>query len=96
MLLLSIHKEKSWSVKLVEGSVLGDQVRAEQCKGCDRTPQLVIGNNDESNMLLYGCVSQKCRHSLIRVDLSRDPRNDPFMVMTPAADAISMPQHNRP
>jgi hypothetical protein len=72
---MSVTKEKSWSVKLVEGSVLSDQVRAEKCKGCDRIPQLIVGNDDESNLVLYGCVSQKCRHSLIRVDLNREHGN---------------------
>ncbi len=88
--LMSIYKEKSWSVKLVEGHVSGDQVRSERCKGCDRTPNLIIGNNDEVNLLLYGCGGHKCKHNLIRIDLNRENKTEPLMIVASTAEAIAV------
>jgi hypothetical protein len=64
---LSLIKEKSWSVKLENGYVLGSQVKANRCKGCESTAKLVAGNNDNPDLLLYGCHGHRCKHVLIRV-----------------------------
>lgn len=70
---LNLAKEKSWSVKLVDGYVLGSQVRAERCRGCQATAKLVAGNDSDKNLVLFGCNSQKCRHMLIRMNLAESP-----------------------
>jgi hypothetical protein len=64
---LSLVKEKSWSVKLVNGYILNSQVKADHCKGCESTARLVAGNNDNPDLLLYGCYGHRCKHVLIRV-----------------------------
>ncbi len=65
---MSFYKVKSWSVKVVDGYILNDQVRSAQCKGCDSATKLVVGNNDDPNLILYGCGGHKCKHTLIRMD----------------------------
>ncbi len=62
-------KEKSWSVRLVEGYVLNDQVRAERCENCKSTAEVLAANHNNPNLLLYGCRDSKCKHRLVRVDL---------------------------
>jgi len=62
-------KEKSWSVRLTFGYVLNGQVRSEYCGNCDSKAKLIAGNNDDSNLILYGCDSRRCKHVLMRVDL---------------------------
>ena len=62
-----MYKEKSWSVKLVEGYVLNNLVRSNHCKGCDSTARLVVNNNGNPDLLLYGCNGHKCKHILIRM-----------------------------
>ncbi len=71
--LLGFVKEKSWSVRLVDGYVLNGQVRADQCAGCEATTKLVAGNNGDPDLVLFGCNGHKCKHTLIRVDLSQEP-----------------------
>jgi hypothetical protein len=65
---LCFYKVKSWSVKVVDGYILNNQVRSVQCKGCDSATKLVVGNNDDPNLILYGCGGHKCKHTLIRMD----------------------------
>lgn len=65
--MLSIFKEKSWSVRLVDGYVLGDQVRGMQCDSCDGISKLVANNYGNPNMVLFGCNGRKCKHRLIRL-----------------------------
>ena len=65
---MSFYKVKSWSVKVVDGYILNNQVRSAQCKGCDSATKLVVGNNDDPNLILYGCGGHKCKHTLIRMD----------------------------
>ena len=67
---MSFPKEKSWSVKLVDGYVLNSQIRANRCKGCDYTSKLLVSNNGNPDLLLYGCNTHKCRHILIRMKFS--------------------------
>ena len=77
-------KEKSWSVRLAFGQVLNGRVRSEQCGNCDSVAKLIIGNNDDSNLVLYGCNSKSCKHILMRVDFtSSGPQN--FSVIEPTA-----------
>jgi hypothetical protein len=67
---MSLFKEKSWSVKLVNGYVLDSQVKAERCRGCESTAKPVTGNNSDKDMMLYGCNGHKCRHMLIRMNFA--------------------------
>ncbi len=64
---MSIFKEKSWSVKLVEGYVLNNLVRSDHCKGCASNTNLVVNNTGTPDLLLYGCNGHKCKHILIRM-----------------------------
>ncbi len=68
--LLSLFKEKSWSVKLVNGYASNSQVRADRCKGCESTTKFVVGNNNDEDLVLYGCNGHKCKHILIRMNFS--------------------------
>jgi predicted nucleic acid-binding Zn ribbon protein len=63
-------KEKSWSVRLVSGSILDNKVKTYQCKDCQSTAKLVLVNKDDPNLLLYGCNGNKCKHALIRVKVA--------------------------
>jgi hypothetical protein len=63
-------KEKSWSVRLINGYVQNDQITSDQCKGCDSSTQLVVANNGNPNLVLYGCGGHKCKHRLIRMNFS--------------------------
>jgi hypothetical protein len=58
-------KEKSWSVRIVEGQLLDGKVRATQCSECKRSCELVTVGCGNSNSMLYGCTENKCRHVLI-------------------------------
>ena len=69
--LLALTKEKSWSVKLANGFVVHDQVRSDFCKSCDSIPQLLLGNNGDKDLLLYGCAGHKCKHIMIRMKVSQ-------------------------
>ncbi|MGD6805952.1 MAG: hypothetical protein ACQCN4_03225 [Candidatus Bathyarchaeia archaeon] len=63
-------KEKSWSVRLVEGYVLNDQVRADRCVNCRSTTEVLVANYNNPNLLLYGCKDSKCKHRILRLDLN--------------------------
>jgi len=65
-------KEKSWSVRLVEGYVLNDQVRADRCLNCKSIAEALATSPNNPNLLLYGCKDSKCKHRLLRLDLTRD------------------------
>ncbi len=65
--ILSLIKEKSWSVKLANGYILDSKVQADRCKGCESTPKLVAWNKDDQNLLLYGCYGHRCKHVLLRI-----------------------------
>jgi hypothetical protein len=60
-------KEKSWSVRIVEGQLLDGKVRAKQCSQCKHSGDLVAIGCGNSNSILYGCPENKCRHVLIHV-----------------------------
>ena len=62
-----LFKEKSWSVKLVDGFVSGSHVKATLCTGCPGASSLVVLKCGNPNMVLYGCEGSKCRHRLIKV-----------------------------
>ncbi|MCW4009686.1 MAG: hypothetical protein NWF05_03580 [Candidatus Bathyarchaeota archaeon] len=68
---MNVVKEKSWSVRLVDGYILNSQVRAERCKGCESTTKLIAGNNSDPDLILYGCNGHKCKHILIRTKVSK-------------------------
>jgi hypothetical protein len=80
--LLSLIKEKSWSVKLVSGYVVNSQVKADRCKGCDSIPKMVVGDNSDPDLFLYGCNGHKCKRTLIRLKFSSE-RSPSLQTMTP-------------
>jgi len=63
-------KEKSWSVRIVEGHLQEGKIRAKQCSQCKHSCDLVAIGRGNSNSLLYGCAESKCRHVLIHVEPS--------------------------
>jgi hypothetical protein len=67
VLLLGMFKEKSWSVRLVNGYILNNQVKSDLCKGCESATKLIAGNNDDPDLLLFGCAGHRCKHVLIRL-----------------------------
>jgi hypothetical protein len=70
-LLVSI-KEKSWSVLLLDGYVLKDEVRADRCLNCKSTAEVLALNPSNPNLLLYGCKDTKCKHRLLRIDVKNE------------------------
>jgi hypothetical protein len=62
-----LFREKSWSVKLVEGFILKKQVRAEHCTNCEGTCDLIERHRGNPNLVLFGCEHSKCQHRLIRL-----------------------------
>jgi hypothetical protein len=68
--MLNSVKEKSWSVLLIKGHVLNNQVRAERCENCKSTSEVLTTNFSNPNLLLYGCKDSKCRHKLLRLDFN--------------------------
>ena len=71
--MFNFAKEKSWSVKLLSGFISNNQVRSDKCKGCASSTQLIVGNNDDPNLALWGCNGHKCKHILIRMKF--EPQN---------------------
>lgn len=69
--MFSTVKEKSWSVQLVKGYVLNDEVRAERCLNCKSTTQVLAASYHNPNLLLYGCSNSKCKHRLLRLDFDK-------------------------
>jgi hypothetical protein len=65
-------KEKSWSVLLIKGYVMNDQVRAERCENCRSTTEKLTANQGNPNLLLYGCKDIKCRHRMLKLDFDAD------------------------
>jgi hypothetical protein len=63
-------KEKSWSVRIVEGQLLDGKIRAKQCSQCKHSCDLVTIGRGNPNSILYGCTGSKCRHVLIHVKSS--------------------------
>jgi|GEM_PF-1928248 len=61
-------KEKSWSVLLIKGYVMNNQVRAERCENCRSTTEVLTANQGNPNLLLYGCKDSKCKHRMLRLD----------------------------
>jgi hypothetical protein len=68
---LQLIKEKSWVVRLVEGHVLRGEVSSDFCRECNLAPKLIIGNNGDENLLLYGCDTHQCKHIMLRVRLDQ-------------------------
>jgi hypothetical protein len=62
-------KEKSWSVRLVPGHILDDQIRSQRCQNCKSISQILVVNHQNPNLLLYACRDSKCRHRMLRVDM---------------------------
>jgi len=65
-------KEKSWSVLLIEGYILNDQVRSQRCENCRSISEVLIKNYNNPNLLLYGCKDGKCKHRLLRLDFNAE------------------------
>jgi hypothetical protein len=68
-------KEKSWSVLLVKGYVMNDQVRAVRCENCKSITEALTANHNNPNLLLYGCKDTKCKHRLVRLDFESGVSN---------------------
>lgn len=74
--MLISFKEKSWSVLLLKGHVLNDQVRAQRCENCKSTNEVLTTNFSNPNLFLYGCKDSKCNHRLLRLDFNSEvPQN---------------------
>jgi hypothetical protein len=67
MLHFPSFKEKSWSLKVIDGHVANNRVRAEQCVDCKSNCELVSYNRNNPNLVLYGCKGHKCKHTVIRL-----------------------------
>jgi hypothetical protein len=68
--LLNRPKEKSWSVRVVDGvfsEALG-YVRGIQCGDCLSRPKLIEVNPSNSRLALFGCENGKCQHRLIKFE----------------------------
>ena len=77
---------KSWSVNLVEGYVLNNLVRSDHCKGCESTTHLIVNNNGNPDIQLYGCNAQKCKHVLIRMKFPAVDQS----VFTPSQNPVTL------
>ena len=84
--MLGFFREKSWSVRLINGYVLDSKVRADQCRDCDSNTKLVVGNNSNPDLLLYGCNGHKCKHILIRLKV---PEEDETPLTLPSLNVRS-------
>jgi len=73
--MLSNFKLKSWSVFLVEGYLINEQVRALRCENCKSNTEILVTNHHNPNLLLYGCRDNKCKHCLLRLDLANEISN---------------------
>ncbi len=65
-------KEKSWSVRLLNGYVVDDEVRSDKCENCKSKTEILVSNYTNPNLLLYGCKDNKCKHRFLRIDLSKE------------------------
>jgi hypothetical protein len=70
--LSDLIKEKSWSVKLIKGYILGNEVKTNYCGDCKSTSQPVTGNYSNPNIVLFGCNDRKCKHTLIRMNVNSE------------------------
>ncbi len=84
----SFSREKSWSVRLTNGYVLDGQVKSARCRGCERKPKLLIGNDNNPDLVLFGCEGSRCRHTLIRMNLRQ--ASEQKMLMIKLAEAKLM------
>ena len=84
IVLLGFVKEKSWSVRLVNGYVANNQIRSENCKGCESITKLVVGNNGNNDLVLYGCGGHKCKHTLIRMKFGSRNSQSMLAIASPA------------
>ncbi len=84
-------KEKSWSVLLVRGYVLNNEVRAIRCENCKSTTEVLAANHHNPNLLLYGCKDAKCRHRMVRLDFDRQNTllKSPAMLEKPSEFSVS-------
>ena len=79
--MLGFFREKSWAVRLVNGYILDSQVKADQCRDCDSNTKLVVSNNNDPDLLLYGCNGHKCKHILIRIKFPEE--NQTLLIVPP-------------
>lgn len=66
--MLTLFKEKQWSVLLVRGYVLKEEIRGSLCANCKSTTHPLTANFGNPNLFLYGCQNPKCRHRMLRFD----------------------------
>jgi hypothetical protein len=65
--MLGLLNEKSWSIRLIDGYISGNQVKSKSCGNCESVSRLVANNFSDPNMVLYGCTGHKCKNKLIRL-----------------------------
>jgi hypothetical protein len=65
-------REKSWSVKLIEGNISQNKVRGNHCEGCLNNCDLMVNNYTNPNLVLFGCRARKCQHKLIRLSFGAE------------------------
>jgi len=75
-------------VRLVNGYILNNEVRAQLCGTCKCETKILVGNYSNPNLLLYGCKDTKCKHHLLRIDLAEENARQVMMrgVVKPAAE----------
>jgi hypothetical protein len=69
-IVFSSLKEKSWSVKLMEGSALDSDghVRTRFCEDCKSNTELIAINTANPRLVLLGCSDRKCQHRLVKFE----------------------------
>ena len=82
-------KDKSWSVRLVNGYVTNNQIRSDHCRGCENITKLVAGNNGNNDLVLYGCGGHKCRHTLIRMKFGAE-NTESLIAISPQVETLQV------
>ena len=72
VLISDSSNEKSWRVSVIKGYVSNDQVKAEDCENCKSTSKVLVTNFNNPNLILLGCKDSKCKHRLLRLNLSEE------------------------
>ena len=70
-------KEKYWEVKLVNGFIEDSHVRSTKCENCNSKSEVVVRNNADPDLALFGCNNRKCKHALIRMKINSEAESSP-------------------
>ena len=67
---LTEPKEKSWSVKVIDGYSSDDigSIKTSRCGDCMSKPVLIAVNPSNPRLVLLGCQDCKCLHKVIRYE----------------------------